>query len=308
MYRVGYEQNVERAQAAGRAVRSLHPEMYAALEVAIPLGHLDPDCWQHDDWRDKLDKLVEFISIPLDNYIISNHIFFTPEVSAILQVFTASRIMEELDSTVGPTLSLQQSSDLLGYIDRFASLVTPTRAFAHCLDASTLARGKIKVEVGDLLLSVLVPTDKSRFDQADAEARAADHDRSKLPLALEAYQLASLIDSSNVAARLNAASIRLRMADDASQCFQSVLIISHLSGTFCRYFRWSGILEQSMIVRQRSTTDLQTSRPTIDVPTLSLSSRRTNWRLSVRSFFPFVLRLFSECAARRSGSRSASRG
>lgn len=117
-----YQSLVEKVHAAGSFIRS--SEMYKEVQDQISFGLLSSDCWK-GDWKGKFDKLVQFVSTPLRTFIIANHEIFTPKLSAVVQVFPASRILEELGSPFRGSSIAAKPADLLGYIDRFVTTVTP---------------------------------------------------------------------------------------------------------------------------------------------------------------------------------------
>ena len=150
-------------------------------------------------------------------FIVNDHRHFYPEgFTRFLTVISSAQIIEELSGFVfDPSedrytmLKRQEIGTLFMIIhpgtDRSSE---STKLLVRSLFGSLSSRAYClaiqgdKFSQGDKLLHLLIP-------KKDAWTSAVD-----------TYRTASMIDPSNFGARLNSASVRLRLADDRSNAFQ----------------------------------------------------------------------------------------
>ena len=119
--------------------------------------------------------------------------------------------------------------------------------------------------------------------------------------AVDIYRLASMLDPSNFEARLNSAGVRLRLANDGSNAFQSVC--RPMPSLILLTIHFAAGRELSTIAPLRSITVLRASRRTTDEATLlrisSSGRKRSSVSLVSVSSIPRVLILRISFAHRR---------
>lgn len=137
--------------------------------------------------------------------------------------------------------------------------------------------------------------------QADECHLAEPSANGKRPTPMETlrkYQYITFLDPTNSEARLNAASLRLVLADDRDNVIQSVLLPSHSASDSTTYVSFAAGLERFTTVPPRCTTARRAGKPTIDVGTHSLISSCGTRRSRVRLYFSLSFRsLIAICGA-----------
>ena len=163
------------------------------------------------DWRHQLGRLIKFVDGAIADFIITqHHHFYSDGLCRLSTLISSAQIMEELR-----VFSFDSSQK---------RYVNPTPleglfAVAHpgIVLSSESAKGIVRLFFPPL--SSRADRSARQGDRLSGSSRWLEKDTGN---SIDSYRLASMIDPSNFGARLNSAAVRLRLADDDSQAFQSV--------------------------------------------------------------------------------------
>ena len=214
--RTAYQLQLEETIADIRQRSTENAALCADVGRRIESGKLAFKGSRRGDWRKKLDELIDFVEEAVADFIVNDHRHFYPEgYTRFSTVISSAQIMEELSGFVfDPSeeryMIFEEIGTLPAIVDpRAAHSTESIKLLVRLLFGFLSSRAYCLAMQGDKVSHQHHLISRKDASQEDVWTNAVD-----------VYRTASMLDPSNFGARLNSASVRLRLADNRSNAFQ----------------------------------------------------------------------------------------